>query len=37
VEWRATPDSGANERANAYFAELFRDDAAGDVGLYARC
>ena len=33
---RDAVDSGANERANAYFAELFRDDAAGDVGLYAR-
>ena len=33
---RDAVDSGAGDRANGYLADLFRDDAAGDAGLYAR-
>lgn len=33
---RDAVDNGDDQRANRYFVELFRDDAAGDAGLYAR-
>jgi len=33
---RDAVDSGASERADGYFVEIFRNDAAGDAGLYAR-